>query len=276
MGDAERDIFWLGTALQSLLTLGNTSGLVKGRNSVLEILGEIVDTFVRNGVSGNLLTEAQHWANYFRDNYGENEALREADKVGFVTSCENWIKNFSDLMKERFAHPKEIYERLPKIDHIHDAIKQMQTVEHEFVCTSPDTRGIKEKVTGAIDASAEPEEILLTGYFDNALVDKLIRALRRGVQIRLIVPHYHANERDNISATKRVKTSNGQVRQHESNHARLMIFGVKSVLVSSADPKTDGLDQNYEAGIWTTNRTLVQSSRDFFEVIWRESTEWNM
>jgi uncharacterized protein YfeS len=276
MGDAERDIFWLGTALQSLLTLGNTNGVVKGRNSALEILGEIVDTFVRNDISGNLLTETQHWANYFRDNYGENEALREANKVEFVTSCENWIKNFSDLMKERFAHPKEIYERLPKIDHIHDAIKQMQTVEHEFVCTSPDTRGIKEKVTVAIDASTELEEILLTGYFDNALVDKLIRALRRGVQIRLIVPHYHANEHDNIGATKRVKASKGQVREHVSNHARLMIFGMKSALVSSADPKTDGLDQNYEAGIWTTNRTLVQSSRDFFDAIWRESTEWNM
>jgi hypothetical protein len=276
MGDAERDIFWLGTALQSLLTLGNTSGIVKGRNSVLEILGEIVDTFVRNGVSGNLLTETQHWASHFRDSYGENESLREADKVEYVRSCENWIKNFSDLMKERFSHPKEIYESLPKIDHIHDAIKQLQTVEHQFVCTSPDTRGIKEKVTVAIDASNESEEILLTGYFDNALVDKLIRALRRGVQIRLIVPHYHLNEHDNISATRRVKASNGQVRQHESNHSRLMIFGMKGVLVSSADPKTDGLDQNYEAGIWTTNRTLVQSSRDFFDVIWRESTEWNM
>jgi phosphatidylserine/phosphatidylglycerophosphate/cardiolipin synthase-like enzyme len=179
-------------------------------------------------------------------------------------------------MKERFAHPKELYERLPKIDHIHDAITQLQTAEHEFVCTSPDTRGIKEKVTGAIDAAVESDEILLTGYFDNALVDKLTRALHRGVQIRLIVPPYHVKERDNISATKRVKASNGQVRHHESNHARLMIFGTKSALVSSADPKTDGLDQNYEAGIWTTNRTLVQSSRDFFDMIWRESTEWNM
>jgi phosphatidylserine/phosphatidylglycerophosphate/cardiolipin synthase-like enzyme len=276
VGDAERDIFWLGTALQSLLTLGNAKGLVKGRNSVLEILGEMIDTFVRNDISGNVLTEAQHWANYFRDNYTENETLREADKARYVAVCENWIKTLSDIMKERYAHPKELYERLPKIDHMHDAITQIQTVEHQFVCTSPDRREIKEKVTQAIDAATEPYEILITGYFDNALVDKLIRALRRGVQVRLVVPHYHPNEHDNISATRRVKTSNGQVRQHESNHARLMVFGTKGVLVSSADPKTDGLDQNYEAGIWTTNRTLVQNSIDFFEVIWHESVEWNL
>jgi phosphatidylserine/phosphatidylglycerophosphate/cardiolipin synthase-like enzyme len=276
MGDAERDIFWLGTALQSLLTLSNTDGIVKGRSSVLEILGEIIDTLVRIGVSGNLLTETQYWASYFRDNYTENERLRQADKDKFTAGCESWIKTFSDLMKERFVHPKELYERLPKIDQIHDAIIQIQTAEHQFVCTSPDARSIKEKATSAIDSSSQTDEILLTGYFDNALVDKITRALRRGVQVRLIVPHYHQNERDNISATRRVKASNGQVRQHESNHARLMVFGTRAALVSSADPKTDGFDQNYEAGIWTTNRTLIQNCKDFFDLIWNESTEWNM
>ncbi|HUW49051.1 MAG TPA: phospholipase D family protein [Patescibacteria group bacterium] len=276
MGDAERDIFWLGIALQSLLTVGNTEGLAKGRNALSEILGEIIATFVRNGISGNLLTETQFWANHFRDNYAENERLRQADKDRFVAACESWIRMLSDVLKERFAHPKEIYERLPKIDVIHDAITQIQTAEHQFVCTSPDTRRIKEKVTEAIDESMQGVEILLTGYFDNALVDKLIRALRRGVQVRLLVPHYHPNERDNISATRRVRASNGQVKQHESNHARLMVFGTGAALVSSADPKTDGLDQNYEAGIWTTNRTLIENCRDFFEIIWNESTDWNM
>jgi hypothetical protein len=55
-----------------------------------------------------------------------------------------------------------------------------------------------------------------------------------------------------------------------------MAFGTKSALVSSADPKTDGLDIHFEAGIWTNNRSLVQNCRDFFDVIWAESTEWNM
>jgi len=123
---------------------------------------------------------------------------------------------------------------------------------------------------------SQTDEILLTGYFDNALVDKLIGALRRGVQVRLIVPPYRQNQTDNIDATRRVKRANGQVKQHNTNHARLMVFGNKATLVSSADPKTDGLDQNYEAGIWTTNRTLVQNCRDFFDILWAESTEWNM
>jgi hypothetical protein len=276
MGDAERDIFWLGIALQSLVTLSNSGSLVKGRNAISEILGEIIATFVRNGISGNLLTETQYWANYFRDNYGENENLRQVDKDRFVPTCENWIKTLSDVMKERFAHPKELYERLPKIDLISDAITQLQTAEHQFVCTSPDTRSIKQKASDAIDASVEGDEILLTGYLDNALVDKLIRATRRRVQIRLIVPRYGQNERDNIAATRRVKTATGQVRQHESSHARLMVFGTKAALVSSADPKTDGLDLHFEAGIWTTNVTLVQNCKDFFELVWEESTEWNM
>lgn len=276
MGDAERDIFWLGLALQSLLTLGTTEGLVKGKDGISGILGEMIATFRRIDISGNLLTEAENWAHYFRDNYAEHEHIREEDEEKFVVTCERWIKTLSDLMKERFTHPKEIYDRLPKIDLIYDAITHIQTTEHQFVCTSPDRREIKEKVTQTIDDSTDQDEIQITGYFDNALVDKLIRALRRGVQVRLIVPLYHSRERDNINATRRVKREGGSVRQHDTNHARLMIFGNKVALVSSADPKTDGLDQNFEAGIWTTNRTLIQQCKDFFEVLWDESTEWDM
>jgi sugar-specific transcriptional regulator TrmB len=276
MGDAERDIFWLGTALQSLLTLGNAEGLVKGSDSISHILGGIIAALRRIEIAGNLLTEIETWSSYFRDNYASQERLRHDDKDKFVASCENWIKALSDVLKERFSHPKEIYERIPKIDHIYDAVKQLQTVEHQFVCTSPTTREIKDKVTQGIDGSTAPDEILLTGYFDNALVDKIIRALARGVQVRLIVPPYNTRERDNINATKRVKTAHGQVRQHESNHARIMVFGNKTALISSADPKTDGLDQNYEAGIWTTNRTLIQQCKEFFDALWTESTEWDM
>ena len=276
MGDAERDGVWLGMALQSLKTLGTTKDVVKEQGGISDILGELIATCNRNGVSGNLLAEAQRWANYFRDNYGGNENLRQADSDRFVVDCGNWTKSLMDIMKERFAHPKELYDRLPKIDYILDSIKQIQTAEHQFVCTTPNSRIIKDKVSAAIDATNQGDIILLTGYFDNALVDKLSRALRRGVQVRLIVPTYHANEHDNINATRRIKTANGQVKQHDSNHARLMVFGTREAMVSSADPKTDGLDQNYEAGIWTTNRTLIQDCKVFFEEIWNEATDWNM
>jgi phosphatidylserine/phosphatidylglycerophosphate/cardiolipin synthase-like enzyme len=275
MGDAERDFFWMGTALQSLITLGSTRDVVKTENGISEILGELIATYIRNQISGNQLTEAQKWATYFRDNYAENEPLREADS-SFVTDCQNWIKALMDLMKERYAQPKELYDRLPKIDIIHDAIIQIQTAESQFVCTSPDMRSIRDKASVAIDNTGQGDEILLTGYFDNALVDRLVRASRRGVQVRLIVPRYHPNERDNIAATRRLKNANGQVREHDSSHARLMIFGTKEALVSSADPKTDGLDLHFEAGIWTNNRSLVQNCKDFFEIIWEESTDWNM
>ncbi len=276
MGDAERDFFWMGTALQSLITLGSTRDAVKTKNGISEILGELIATYIRNQISGNLLAEAQRWATNFRDNYAENEPLREADS-SFVTDCQNWIKTLMDLMKDRYTQPKELYERLPKIDIIHDAIIQLQTAESQFLCTSPDTRSIKDKVSEAIDNSVQGDEILLTGYFDNALVDRLIKASHRGVQVRLIVPIYRDNERDNIAATRRLRTAaNGQVKQHDSSHARIMAFGTKSALISSADPKTDGLDLHFEAGIWTNNRTLVQNCRDFFEEVWADAVNWTM
>lgn len=96
MGDAERDIFWLGTALQSLLTLGNTGGLVKGRDNMLQILGETIATLRRIEISGNLFTELDTWSNYFRENYAENEHLTHDDKEKFITSCKAWIQTLSD------------------------------------------------------------------------------------------------------------------------------------------------------------------------------------
>ena len=275
MGDTERDFFWMGIALHSLVTLGSTRDIVKARNGLSEILGELIATYIRNQISGNLLTEAQDWAAHFRDTYAEEEHLREVDSR-FTNDCQNWIKTLMDLMKERYSQPKELLERLPKIDIIHDAITQIQTAETQFVCTSPDTRSIRDKASEAIDNSVQGDEILLTGYFDNALVDRLIRAAHRGVQVRLIVPRYRDYERDNIAATRRLRTANGLIRQHDSNHARIMAFGTKSALVSSADPKTDGLDLNFEAGIWTNNRSLVQNCRDFFEIIWFDSQNWAM
>jgi phosphatidylserine/phosphatidylglycerophosphate/cardiolipin synthase-like enzyme len=275
MGDMERDFFWMGIALHSLVTLGTTHDKVKANNGISEILGELIATYIRNQITGNLLTEAQRWSIHFRDSYSEDERLRDADSA-FANDCQNWIKTLMDLMKERYTQPRELLDRLPKIDVIHDAIIQIQTAESQFVYTSPDTRSIKDKACEAIDNCGQGDEIILTGYFDNALVDRLIRALHRGVQTRLIVPRYRDNERDNIAATRRLRTANGRVRQHDSNHARIMAFGTKSALVSSADPKTDGLDINFEAGIWTNNRSLVQNCRDFFEEIWAESTDWNM
>lgn len=275
MGDAERDFIWMGAALNSLVTLGTTRDIVKTRNGLSEILGDLIATYVRNQISGNLLIEAQRWAAHFRDGYAEDERLRDADS-NFVNDCQNWVKTLMDLMRERYAEPKELLDRLPKIDVIHDAIIQIQTAESQFVCTSPYTRTIKDKACEAIDNCVQGDEILLTGYFDNALVDRIIRASRRGVQIRLIVPRYRDNERDNIVATRRLKNANGKVKEHDSNHARIMAFGTKFALVSSADPKTDGLDIHFEAGIWTNNRSLVQNCRDFFDVIWAESTDWNM
>ena len=98
----------------------------------------------------------------------------------------------------------------------------------------------------------------------------------RPIISRLLVPLYREREIDNITATHRVKREGGSVKQHNTNHARIMVFGNNAALISSADPKTDGLDQNYEAGIWTTNRTLIQRCKDFFEVLWNESADWEM
>jgi phosphatidylserine/phosphatidylglycerophosphate/cardiolipin synthase-like enzyme len=275
LGENERDIFWLGTATLQLLLLASARAPAKGANSVGDILGQIIATYRRLGISGNLLTDAEAWAGKL-GTYQEGILVSEEDSTSLVTEITNWVKSLSDLFKSQLAFPGGVSDRLTKIDQIYSAVTQFQTTEHQFTYTSPDNRGIKDIVSSAIDNATNQDEILLTGYFDNALVDRILRALRRGVQMRIIVPTYRSNEQDNIDATRRIKRSNATVRQHHAIHARIAIFGDHSILVSSADPKTDGLDQNFEAGIWTTNSTLIQQGRLFFENVWNESADWNM
>lgn len=273
MGDAERDIFWTGTAIQSLLMSAQDGGIVKGRGAMLEIVGEIIATYTRLSITGSLLTDAQSWATRFRDTYSQGESIREDEKGQFIRICESWRSELLDIMKERYSQPREIYDMIPKIDVIYDAITQLQTTENQFLGTSPSAREIKEKASQVIDSTSN-QDILLTGYFDSALLDKLLSALRRGVAVKLVVPPYSGRDRDNASATRRLKNAGAEVKEHPSNHSRLLIIGDRSAMVSSADPKTDSLDQNYEAGIWTTNRTLVQRGRNFFEAIWTEAADW--
>ncbi len=243
---------------------------------MLEKLNEAMRILRLIEIDAGLLSDVEDWRVKFRDTYGDTERLRSEDREEFAVDSDTLFKALMGVLKERYAHPKEVYDRLAEIDFIRDAIAQIQTAQHEFVSTSPAERQIKDKLINAIGACNEHDEILLTGYFDNALLDRLRTALRRGAQVRLIVPPYHTRETDNITATQRLKAENGMVKQHGQVHARIAVFKTDAALVSSANPKTDGLDQNYEAGIWTTNRTIIENCRTFFEILWREGLDWNM
>ena len=76
-------------------------------------------------------------------------------------------------------------------------------------------------------------------------------------------------------ATSRLVTSGGAVKVHKMLHARIFMIGKKVAIISSADLKSDSLDINYEAGIWTNNSTVIDDAFDFFEKVWEEANPWS-
>ena len=62
-------------------------------------------------------------------------------------------------------------------------------------------------------------------------------------------------------------------RNNVNQHARVIV-SEKAVLVGSADPDYFGLKIHKNASIYTTNATVVNAAKLFFDKIWQESKDY--
>ncbi len=66
-------------------------------------------------------------------------------------------------------------------------------------------------------------------------------------------------------------STRGKVRTNPIVHARMLIVDDKEVLISTSDLTRDQLFDEYNAGIWTRNPTIVENAIKFFDNVWEES-----
>jgi hypothetical protein len=66
-------------------------------------------------------------------------------------------------------------------------------------------------------------------------------------------------------------STRGKVRTNPIIHARMIIVDDKEVLISTSDLTRDQLFDEYNAGIWTRNQTIVENAIKFFDNVWEES-----
>lgn len=174
-------------------------------------------------------------------------------------SKKDWSETVSTLLSE-YVQLRHTIEQLRKGASI------------EFVYTELESRTIKEKMASMIERLSKDDTLLITGYVGSPFLDKILQALNRGSKIRIITRSLKDADKETQESTRRIfKQSPDGVRQNTTIHARLFAIEGKEAIISSADTKSDSIDTNYEAGVWTDNPLVISDLSKFFDRAWEQS-----
>jgi phosphatidylserine/phosphatidylglycerophosphate/cardiolipin synthase-like enzyme len=69
------------------------------------------------------------------------------------------------------------------------------------------------------------------------------------------------------------KYTGGNCKSNWKIHSRMVIVDKHEVLISSSDLDRNGLIDQYNAGIYTSDKETVEAAIKFFENIWNESKD---
>ncbi|PLX27200.1 phospholipase [Candidatus Parcubacteria bacterium] len=156
---------------------------------------------------------------------------------------------------------------------------------------------IKQKIIQAIDASNQEDDVMLAMFYlsDRGVVDSLLKAAKRGADIRLILdPNkdafgYEKNGIPNRSASyELIKKSKGKIRikwydtHGEQFHTKMLIVSHKNgpsrIILGSANLTRRNLSNyNLEMDVATiapTSSVFVQNTTSYFNRIWSNEDEY--
>lgn len=155
-----------------------------------------------------------------------------------------------------------------------ESIKSGQKYGQEFLVTLPEERQIRGALDTLVDQTDSNSTLsICCQTLDGALQPSLLRLLRRKAILRILMrPLDNVKEKGVKDAVEALRREGAQIRHSRMVHARLYVTS-DACIITSADPKTDSLDVNREAAIWTNAPSVVERARSFFEVLWEESKE---
>jgi len=156
--------------------------------------------------------------------------------------------------------------------------RQQEVKRHSplFFHTSPlykrgiHVKGIRDKIS--IMLHRAKNEIRIASPFIDIFYEEIInlKSENQNLRIKIITRPKREAEGTRERIAKNVIdllniASEGNVVQSELVHARMVIIDDQEVLVSSADLTRDQLFDEFNAGIWTSERGTVKQAIDFFE-----------
>ena len=131
------------------------------------------------------------------------------------------------------------------------------------------------KMTQVIE-SAEKQLLIMCRALDETLLTPIVEAQGRGVAVKIVTVPTEKLKQEKYPEISRLAeawkklSSKIPVKRNVKQHARVIV-SERAVLVGSADPDYYGLKIHKNASIYTTNATVVNAAKLFFDRIWQES-----
>jgi hypothetical protein len=175
-------------------------------------------------------------------------------------------------------------------NHMRELEQKIRTQKALFVHTSPNYRGslhVKEIHDRAIDMLRKARaEIRIASPFIDMLYEEVIdlKKERPELVIKIITRPKAAIQKGQLSRQKIARNAidllntatKGGIVQSELLHARMMIIDDTEALISSADLTRDQLFDEFNAGVWASDKEVVAKAVEFFEnvcIIERQKAE---
>lgn len=208
------------------------------------------------------------WQNYGRPQpYEYVEKLAELER-----KLATMVESAKTEMKISLSEGTE--QSLTKlIEEAKSALRQ-ERFEFEFLTTEPrgtDDNPLNKRLKQMIIQSAKSLDIMSPRV--DRYYGEMKRAIEKGVKLRLVVQPL-SETRGNRKKFKKVAIKDlkgvAKVREMSILHSRMVIGDGQRVLLTTADITQDGLVDQLNYGIYSSDPILVQESARYFEEVWKK------
>jgi hypothetical protein len=156
---------------------------------------------------------------------------------------------------------------------ISELVKSYQGSMAEAILVTGDE--IQAKMAEVI-AGAKKELLIMCRAFDKTLLPHVAEAQDRGVVVKVVTVPTQKLKQEKYPEIGRLEEAlkeasvKFQVKKNGKQHARVIISECVA-LVGSGDPDYYGLKVHRNACVYTTNPTVINAAKLFFESVWQES-----
>ena len=140
---------------------------------------------------------------------------------------------------------------------------------HQFLATMIDSKTIRDKIAELASSPRWREVSAISPYIDNTGAEYLLKIARNGAKVKIITRK--PDNKAQSDALEALKQNGIEIKIHKMAHARMIVFDDLVAIVSSADLDSQGLNNQRQAGIFTTDKTVVRDAMVFFEKLWNEA-----
>lgn len=141
-------------------------------------------------------------------------------------------------------------------------------IRQQFLVTMVESKTIRDRLTELANSARWREVRVVSLYLDNTGAELLIKMIKNGSHVKIIT---REDKKAHEDAVNMLKQMGAEVKAHKMAHARMVIFDDIAAIISSADLDSEGLNNQRQAGIYTTDKVVVRDAIVFFDKLWNEA-----